>query len=537
MLFLRLAAAGAGRPADKHGFADGPWTAETLADAISSIEANENGIEVRAVQVWFQDNYNGISDANIRWLARVFGCGDPEATSQWQAELRAAKDRLTKERRERRKNEASSNGRPTEPVVAELATAIQDDTSVKTTGRQRVDQQETTANVPSDLDGTKPERVSLAKRTEAMFNSESSLNLPLVVFTGACALALIAFTLNIHSVLHTPKGGQPRQVGFFWAPNWTVVFVALLPLFLAILIELLNCWREEWRPELVSHASPKHQIRSWDRGLDKASYSFWVTFFVTVIVASGYNWIATHLVPLLTGDPGGWPMDWGRIAIVKPDQIPIPSAIAFSGIAFVYNGFSAYLFFSGHVLMHLMKADFALIMKSTNADDPGLAVAAIGRVGFRLMTGIFRCTAIGIVITIMMKLQSAFLQSGATNIVEWLWSDVRQVIGDHPDLDEHARAPTAAPGFIYSFLCVLAIVGTFINAQLRIRLELSRVLPIKHIGLWNQWTPMNIGMTLLVTSYFAVGLIPGFTIVVLFSLLVTVYLVAKPAEREVVAIA
>ena len=44
------------RPVDKQGFADGSWTPETLADEISSIEANEKGIETRAVQVWFQDN-------------------------------------------------------------------------------------------------------------------------------------------------------------------------------------------------------------------------------------------------------------------------------------------------------------------------------------------------------------------------------------------------------------------------------------------------------------------------------------------------
>ena len=45
-----------------------------------------------------------------------------------------------------------------------------------------------------------------------MFGSESSLTLPLVVFTCACALALIAFTLNIHNVNSTPKFSLGRQV-------------------------------------------------------------------------------------------------------------------------------------------------------------------------------------------------------------------------------------------------------------------------------------------------------------------------------------
>jgi len=98
-LFARLAAAGAGRPVDDQGFPDGPWTPEKLADAISAIDANPKGIEVRAVQVWFQDNDNGISNDNIRWLARIFGCDDPEAASEWQTALAVAKERLASERR------------------------------------------------------------------------------------------------------------------------------------------------------------------------------------------------------------------------------------------------------------------------------------------------------------------------------------------------------------------------------------------------------------------------------------------------------
>ena len=98
MLFSRLAAKGAGRPVDQHGLPDGPWTADLLVEEISAIDVNRDGIELRTVQVWFQDNDHGISSTNIRWLARIFGCNDPEAASLWQAELTAAKERLTNER-------------------------------------------------------------------------------------------------------------------------------------------------------------------------------------------------------------------------------------------------------------------------------------------------------------------------------------------------------------------------------------------------------------------------------------------------------
>lgn len=535
-LFARLAAAGAGRPVDKQGFADGPWTPETLADEISSIEANEKGIETRTVQVWFQDNYNGISDTNIHWLARVFGCGDPEATSEWQAELRAAKDRLAKERREQRKKSCETHGsakaqspyrrqilQETEPIHVS-AEAVTGEVDVEPTWQSPIRD--------DPLSG-----FSIARRTEAMFSSESSLTLPLVVFTCACAMALIAFTLNIHSVLYTPDVGPSRQVGFLWAPNWTIVFVAILPLFLTILVEHLNCWLEEWRPRLLSLVPPGRTVRSWDRGLTKASYSFWVTFFVTVIIASAYNWTATHFIPLLQGDPRSWPMDWGRIAIVQPDKISIPSAIVFSALVFTYNGFTAYLFFTGHIFMHLMKSDFALIMKSIEVDYRRAVSTEIEHIGHRLMTGIFRCTALGLAITIMMKLQSSFLQSGAVDILEWLWGDIRLIFGEGTNVETGSAAQSIAPGFLYSFLCVVAIAGTFASAQLKIRMELSRITRIKYTGLWTPWTSMNICMTMLVVSYFAIGFLPGFTVLLLLSLLVTLYAFSRPEERETIAIA
>ncbi len=532
-LFARLAATGVGRPVDRHGFADGAWTAETLADAISSIEANEHGIELRSVQIWFQDNHNGISDANIDWLARIFGCGDPDATSAWQAELRASKDRLTKERRELRKKEAAES--TLDEAQGPLKLAIIQETKFPEAPHAETADQIMAEALPSK--NAARSGFNISRKTEAFFGSESSLTLPLVVFTGACVLALIAFTLNIHSVLHFVDKGHARQVGFLWAPNWTVVFIALLPLFLAILIELLKCWLEEWRPKLLSYARPGLDIRAWDHGLTKASFSFWATFFVTVIIASAYNWTATHLVPLLQGDPGGWPIDWGRIAIVKPDQISIPAAIIFSALVFIYNGCTAYLFLAGHIFLNLMKSDFALIIKSIDVDAVRGSATSIERIGYHLMSGIFRCTAIGVIIILMMKLQSSFLQSGAVHILDWLRSDFLQVLGlkavDEPQLN----VQSVAPGFIYSFLCLLAIVGTFISAQLRIRIELRRVTRIKYIGLWTPWTPMNICMVLLVSSYFAIGFLPGFTIFILLSLLAATYVVSKPTERESAVVA
>ena len=179
VLFARLTAEGAGRPVDEQGLPDGPWTPETLADAISSIEANRNGIELRAVQVWFQDNDNGISNDNIRWLARIFGCDDPEATSFWQAELTAAKERLKRERRERKNKTDAEDGLKADDTS-------EDAVSAQTNGNRKI------------------RGVNLALRSEAMFANPNLLSMPIVTWCRLWIFWFLSFILSFHSLTYSP---------------------------------------------------------------------------------------------------------------------------------------------------------------------------------------------------------------------------------------------------------------------------------------------------------------------------------------------
>ena len=56
-IFQRMARLGAGRPVDKKGIPEGPWTAELLTEAISRIDANRSGVELRTVQRWFESRW------------------------------------------------------------------------------------------------------------------------------------------------------------------------------------------------------------------------------------------------------------------------------------------------------------------------------------------------------------------------------------------------------------------------------------------------------------------------------------------------
>jgi hypothetical protein len=221
-LFKRTAAAGVGRPVDRGGFPQGQWTPDLIAEAIIHLDGKGEDVDLRTIQFWYQDNDKGISSTNIRWLARIFGCDDPVATSEWQVELTAAQSRLVSKRREAK--------RP-EPL-----TSLLPETDSLPLGQE--------VGVFKDTRGRRKEFGSLAIISEHLF-SGSQLNISSLVFAGAVALGFMSYFLGIHDVpLNTTRIGV-KQVVFLWAPNWTLLFMVLFPVLLALVSELLRFWKEE----------------------------------------------------------------------------------------------------------------------------------------------------------------------------------------------------------------------------------------------------------------------------------------------------
>lgn len=179
-------AAGAGRPADMDGFPAGPWTPELLAEAISQIASNPIGVDLRTVQLWFQENDKGVSTANIRWLARIFGCDDPVATSEWQMELAAAQSRMSAKRQEVRRA-----GSAVAPTTQDMPRNLPSDDGSETSAAPAGD---------ADVNGPPTRRSSLATKSETLFSHGSPLNLPTTVFAGFTALGFLSYILGIHNV-------------------------------------------------------------------------------------------------------------------------------------------------------------------------------------------------------------------------------------------------------------------------------------------------------------------------------------------------
>ncbi|RWI89859.1 hypothetical protein [Mesorhizobium sp.] len=493
-LFKRLAAAGAGRPLGKDGFPAGPWTPELLAEAISQIDSNRIGVDLRTVQLWFQENDKGISASNIRWLARVFGCDDPVATSEWQMELSAAQSRLAAKRRESKRA-----GGDVALAVPDMARATTFDPAPP-------------AELARDPDANSPrQRFSLARRSEALLSRGSPLNLPASVFAGAAALGFLSYITGIHDATYARADGLVKQVGFLWAPNWTFLFMVLLPLFFAFVTELLVFWKNEGRLKFVTESDD-----AWGDNVEASSYSYWAVFLICVVFAGLFQWIGVCLMPLTKGG-GNYATDWGKLAIVRPEVISVPEEVVFTGLAYLYMCLCFYLFFVGLILLYTVVHDLWRIGVASKSRLEVGCRHEVDEVGLRVMRAIFRCTVLGVMIAICMKAQSSYLASRGENIVAWLVGDMSSAFNGGNDVSDGVayRMPT----HYSSFLVVISTCVVFVYGSIRLGVG-SRF----QVPLWK----MSAVVAFLVAGYLLIDAFAGFSILLGVGVLLAIYGLIDP---------
>lgn len=479
-IFAHLFAVGAGRQVDGDGYSAGPWTPELLVDAISLIDGNNAGIDLRTAQIWFQENDKGVSPANIRWLARVFGCDDTEATSDWQKELSAAQTRLTALRKDR--NRADRDGALSvreEPVKAAPASK---------------------------------RRFSLARSSEAIFGRGSPLDLPASVFSGAVALGFISFLIGIHSATYERADGVIKQVGFIWAPNWTVLFMAFMPLFLANVVDLVVFWKKERRTLLQAEND-----NGWDRRVVASSYTYWAVLIICLPVAGLFQWLSVRLMPLIEG-VDRTSTDWGSLAVSHPEIISVPEAIAFSALAYLYMSVCFYLFFVGLILLYTVTFDLWEIASKSNQPLDDDRQRQLTLAGFRVMRGVFRCSVLGLLIAICMKLESLYLSSSASDILSWLLADMASFIRGSESVSDDIiySMPTHYSSLIIALVsCVVFVYGL-------VRLGSSSAINLS-LGV------MTAAIILLVAGYLTISSFSGFSVLLVAGCLFGIYGIFDPS--------
>lgn len=496
-LFHWLTESGVGRLVDEDGEPIGPWTPELIANAISQIDVNHRGIEVRTVQLWFQNNKKGISADNIRWLARIFGCDDPVAVDKWYKKLRDSQTRLTVERRTKR-TRAETDGLK-DPDIS---------------GGSNFSDYATAENKP----------LSLSVRSEAIFSGQHSLNLPAVVWLGFTALAFLSYVLGVESITYSPTDGLNKQVGFLWAPSWTILPIFIVPLFLSIVVELLNLWKYDERSEFVLGNSND----SWTLKVESFSFIMWAIFFVSFAIVFLLQWSGLHLRALLQGDASNYMIDWNNVALLRPDVISISEAIVFSMVAYLYFGMLMWFLFVGHLLLYTLANDFYVICGAPEFQSSEVHQRKARGFGLKIMSGTFRCTVLAILFSTCIKLQSTYLISGGESIVSWLIGDAMFVLGAS-DNENFWLGQRSIPQFTSLLLLALSCF-VFFTCCFQIHRVLGRLCQGEGLIIQTNvsWFKMIGVVVLLAFNLVLIGEMPGFSLLLGGSVLVAIYSLYNP---------
>ncbi|MEO0697944.1 MAG: hypothetical protein AAFY84_17830 [Pseudomonadota bacterium] len=418
-LFARLAAAGAGRPVDRQGVPDGPWTPEELAVAISSIEANRRGIELRSVQVWFQNNNNGVSDANIRWLARIFGCDDPQATSQWQAELKAAKERLASLRREKKRSSAGGNGSAS-GLAADVDETVSDIEA------------EASVGLREPKAGSPPGAKTLAEKCEHMLSGPTALNLQFGYWLVFCGLGVTNYVLGTLSVTYSPVEGLDKQVGFIWAPTLTVLPLVALPAYIFFVSNMNTYWKRVGRSKCSSDCAmsvDRSSSEGWYKKVNDFSFSFWAIALFCFFFVFGFQWAGIYLPAYLSGNNSGVQIDRYLVALVRPDVITIPKAMVLSAVGYMYTASYIAIFMFGLLFSVIITQDYEDICTTSELGGTTADREVLRKEGQKIVWGVFRVVVFALWLAILVKLQITYLQSDSTDFVTWLFTDAAAAFG------------------------------------------------------------------------------------------------------------
>lgn len=484
---------------DERGAPQGPWTPDLLAEAISEIDGNDAGVDLRTVQLWFQDNEKGISAENLRWLARVFGCDDPNAVSGWQAELSAAQALLTARRRQRKR-------RPSPSGVTDVSESSEAPVALAETQ---------TLNDNGSYVGTAPASTKkgawLARESEAIFSRRSPLDVPVSVFTAAVVLGLLSYFLNIHSVIVPRQDGVEKQAGFLWAPNWTILFLIFMPLLLAFVADLVRFWRSNGRPTLAGSGSRSEIDEGWGAKVQAMRLTYWVVFIGCIGVGGVVQWTSVRLLPILWGE-GEYASDWGSLAITRPDLVPPLNAIAFTGLAYLFMAICFYLYFAGLIVVYNVLHDMSEIDERSERASLEAPGHQSDWIRLRVIHGVCRCTLSGIAIAICMKAQSLYAANNAENILEWLSRDFTHYFPKQPGAEYVAESST--PTQYTSLAIALSSYAIFAYCIGRIRTLAENFGSLKR---------QIFAVNFVAVAFLLIGVFDGFSILLLAAIIVAIY--------------
>ena len=428
--------------------------------------------------MWFSPSQQGISTNNIRALAKIFSAGDPDLFLLWQASLTSANRANRRNRKENKSVETTQSPRAVSPPLVDRGIVL---------------------------------------LTNILVSSKAAV-VSWIIVLFSVSLGIISQIIGINSVVLLSSEGFYRQVGYLWAPNWTITFFLLLPLFILFASRGLTTWREHI---YVSSTKAEEQTQGFMSQVVSYRSIFLAIFFVTVILASLSNWYLMYIQPLMTSNVQRIPLDW-RLSPLYIDSVSRLSVYIFSLLAFTMNALGSFVFFIYLLYIHISasinKANYVQHLFTNEVDASAY---------FRYVASVSKSSILGIAICLTMKLQSSYIQSASTSIVDWLFMDIIGALYEQSTSTTQAYVNfTLFNDFSFYCLCSIVAVNTiFISQNLHIKPKLNTGQSLSLISLI---------MTKLIgiIAYITIGVVEGFALWILVFSLLSLIVLAYPMRHH-----
>lgn len=482
-------AAGVGRDVPADGEPVKPWTAEALTTAINQTESGRSVIDLRTVQRWLAPyGRGGISVLNLSRLALVFGCGDRSRTRAWQVALMRARERTRVEQRN-----GANDSSPDAP-----------------------------SHVPSETraDVEAGRTLTVARSWESWFSGDEALRLSILIWAAYAVNGLANGILGILSVSYSVMPGLSKEVGFLWAPTWTVLPVLILPLFIVRVSDTLAHWRTYGRCRLLESSSfddcTAKDVLAWDARIDETALPFWAILVLCLGGVFLAQWAGICLRLYAEGEAGIYQIDRNLLTLVRPEFIGRGASALISMFGFLYSALYVFIFLTGLMFLFVMAGDYETLAR--NNKDTEIEHGTAIREGSWIALSAFDAALLIGWAAIAIKLQAAYLSSDAPNIALWLLRDFTVVLRLSEEVN--GSLPNTSVSHFTTFLMIavgnfaLFVCATRVSKgqmALRQSQQDGNIRAHSQVG-YVPWKMFILSQAFLAASLLSIGQIQGFSL-------------------------
>jgi hypothetical protein len=285
--------------------------------------------------------------------------------------------------------------------------------------------------------------MSLAQGLERAVDRLTPVGVVGAALTVGFLLCLFSFFIKIGIGVNDP-GAPGKEVGFLYAPNWTVVYMVLFPLYLALFSLIISSTKAFFNrsvssAELRVITGPKGVpvdldlvTTTWNIQLQRLSILLLILGF-GVVVSSATQWYFScfDTYSFITQDPQNiykvGVRDWSTIPYTRTDGGYPGATIVFTAIAYAYMAFALFIYLA--ILAYC--AYFATFMSRLADDTDKLRLVMRGGEPINFMSEIFKYTYalsfLGLCAAYFMRLQALYLSSDQKNVIDYQFCDFRWV--------------------------------------------------------------------------------------------------------------